>query len=140
MRIVMSSPVGATVRESSIDGQTCMAENYDVAALVDTLIAEGATRLRVQSGTQPRIVDIPTESGVTSGVLDVAPVTTDGALALLRAIASPEQLRELELCGSARFIHIHSSGAVGITRVRVTAEIGHGVVRMELQYLGRAGS
>jgi hypothetical protein len=115
-----------------------MAENYDVAALVDTLIAEGATRMEVQSGTQPRIVDIPAESGVTSGVLDVAPVTTDGALGMLRAIASPEQLRELELCGSARFMHIHSSEAVGITRVRVTAEIGHGFVRMGLHYLGKA--
>ena len=128
------------MRGSPIVGQTCMPENYDMAALLDTLLAERAARMELQSGAPPRIVDLPGDVGEGSGVLDVAPLTRDGVLQLLTAIASPEQLRELELCGSITLTHIHSGGKLGIGRFRVTAEIDHAGVRAELQYLGKAAS
>ena len=116
-----------------------MIENYTMADLLDTLINERASRIELQCGSQPRILDIPGEFGALTGVLDVAPVTAQKAIELLQSIASPEQMRELDLCGKTRFTHIHSV-TFGPQRIRVTGEVHHDDVTIHLENAGTAGS
>lgn len=116
-----------------------MTEIYNMATLLDLLIHEGASRIAVQSGSQPRILDIPGEYGAKAGIVDVAPVTAPKAIELLECIASPEQMRELDLCGRTRFTCIHSV-PFGARRIRVTGEIHHDVVSIHLENFGAAGS
>jgi hypothetical protein len=117
--------------------KTVVTEKYNMAALLDTLIAERATRIAMESGSQPKI-DIPVEGVFQSCVMDIAPITTQQAIELLQCIASAEQMRELDLCGRTSFTHIHSAPS-GAGRIRVTGEIHHDVVTIYLDHLGTAG-
>jgi hypothetical protein len=111
-----------------------------MAALIHTLIGEGADRIELQGGSQPRIFGVHDGRGVQDTVIDVTPCTAQEAVGLLRSVASPEQMRELELCGSTRFTHIHSAPS-GARRIRVTGEMHRGdALSICLQNLGPAGS
>ena len=114
-----------------------MVESYSIAELLDTFVAERATRMLIKSGAQPTI-ELPSDTGTTLGVLDIAPPTADKVLDLLRVIASPEQIRELELCGRLRFRYVHADSGLGASiqvSVRVSAHIDHDIFKLELQNL-----
>jgi Tfp pilus assembly ATPase PilU len=77
-----------------------MAGMYCMADLLNLLLREGAEELRLETGKPPEMV-----LRGQSRVLDQPPLTIDHVTELLKAVASPAQMKELENCGDVRFNH-----------------------------------
>jgi Tfp pilus assembly ATPase PilU len=77
-----------------------MAGMYSIQDLLTLIEDEGAQEMRLRSGEPPVMV-----SKGQSRPVAVHPLTPDDIIALLKALASDEQLRELHACGDARFIY-----------------------------------
>lgn len=107
-----------------------MAGMYCMADLLNLLLREGAEELRLETG-KPLEMVLRGQSRVLD--LDQPPLTIDHVTELLKAVANPAQMKELEHCGDVRFNHTaqHSE------RFGVTASLKRENMILRLRNLGK---
>ncbi len=101
-----------------------MNENYDMQDLLNLTANARAGRLAIQSGNPPAVFIRDVEE-----VVDGPPVSLNNATEMLRRLATPEQMHELDYCGDIRFVTL----AEPLGRLRVTARLEHHVLMFDLQ-------
>ena len=92
--------------------------------LLKLISAERAERLLLQVGKPPALY-LRGEAHLVEG----PHVTRENAAALFQSLASPEQVRELDVCGDSRFIYSSPQG----TKFRITAKVEREDISLEIR-------
>lgn len=102
---------------------------YTLNSLLEHLLREGASELHLSSEYPPRIIIKREEVAVGP-----ASITNDNIAELLYNMATVDQMKELNVCGDARFIYLFRNWA----RFGVTASVAqNNTFSIKIKNLGR---
>lgn len=93
-----------------------MARFYTINNLLDQLLREGGSELRILAETPPLII-LP-DRQIT---MDAVCITEENITELLYNMATVEQMKELKTCGDVHFIYLFRNWV----RFAVTASVAH---------------
>lgn len=106
-----------------------MARLYILDGLLEHLLLEGASELHILSEKPPFIIRCDKEVA-----LGPAGITNDNIAELLYKMATVDQMKELNMCGDARFIYLFRNWA----RFGVTVSVAqHNTFSIKIRNLGR---
>jgi len=104
-----------------------MAGMYCMRDLLGLLLREGATELRLCSGSSPVFV-----ARGTPLAIDAPSVTSDELETLLGSIATEEQREELQKCGDVHFIYVlHHSARFSVLAARFGETLSVAIKNLE---------
>lgn len=101
---------------------------YTVNNLLEHVLRENATELHIFTGKPPFILIRQEQIAVSP-----ATITNDNIAILLYNLATVEQMKELNACGDAQFVHLLRNWA----RFAITASITHSTFSVKIKNLGR---
>ena len=105
--------------------------SYKLSDLLSLIVHEQAEELQVTPGGPPVMI----LRGQTH-TIEGPSVTTEGVKELLKAAATEEQMRELDLCGGVRFLFEFE----GRAKLSFRATISHGQIQLQVRNIDLAAS
>lgn len=106
-----------------------MGRLYTLNSLLEPLLREGASELYISSELPPQMIIRSEEVAIGPGS-----ITNDNIAELLYNMATVDQMKELNVCGDARFIYLFRNWA----RFGVNASVAHNnTFSIKIRNLGR---
>ena len=105
--------------------------SYELSDLLNLIVQERAEELLVTPGGPPVVI----LRGQTHPI-EGPSVTVEGAEALLKAAATEEQMRELNLCGDVKFLFEFE----GRAKLSFRATLSHGQIQFQVRNFDLASS
>jgi Tfp pilus assembly ATPase PilU len=107
-----------------------MANDYEMDDLLSLLTSENAEGLVIEVGQPPMVI-----LGGGEHTIDGPVVTPENAAQLFEAVATPEQLKELDRCGDVKFVFVSDKAS----RFGIRGTLRQNNIIIEIDNLGTPG-